>query len=77
MAVVEAVADSAVVDLADGDDVGEILFTKHNEIQLWRNSDVVRYPEPKKVRCLLRDVRGFVLGGLFARLMWKDGESQT
>ncbi len=38
--VVEA-ADSAAVDLAGGDDVGEILFAKHNEIQLWRKSDVV------------------------------------
>jgi hypothetical protein len=33
-------ADSAVVDLAGGGNVGEVLFTKHNEIQLWRKSNV-------------------------------------
>lgn len=37
--VVEAAA-SEVVDLAGGGNVSEILFTKHNEIQLWRKSNV-------------------------------------
>ena len=33
---------SVVVDLADGGNAGEILVTKHYEMQLWRKSYVVR-----------------------------------
>ena len=67
LAVVEAAG--AAVDLAVGGNVGEILFAKRNEIQLWRKSNVVRCAVPKKVRCSHGNVRGNVLGGLLACLL--------
>ena len=50
-----AEADSAVVDLAGGGNVSEILFAKYNEIQLWRKSNVACSAEPKSFGCSFRD----------------------
>ena len=70
-------ADSVVVDLAGGGDVSEILFAEYNGIQFWRKSYVASRAGPKSFGFSFRDLRSFVLGYLFARLLWKGGEPQN